>query len=297
MSHLLIRVASKEDMKAVSELTIAEGWGYSADYIETIRQVNPDGFFLAFKGSELVGTAYAFNHTDDLTFFGMSITKQGHRKQGIQRRLFEQRFDHAGDRNVCLNSGDEYRRDVNVKIGFKHIDFETKLINGQVDHSLVPTINTPSGVKITQLDEVQFNDITEYDKGINQFNRAEFLQIWLQGKNVYSFVALEKGMGKNGRVVGYVSARLLEEEFAISPLYADNVAIADSLLRTVLLSLPNSCTVRLVVPTGNKVTLELARKHHIDKVLFTCTRQFTKKIIEVPQHKIFSIVALESMLA
>ncbi|XP_077978968.1 holothin acyltransferase-like [Glandiceps talaboti] len=284
-------------MKAVSELTIAEGWGNSADYVETLRQVNSDGFFLAFKGSELVGTAYAFNHTDDLTFFGLFITKQGHRKQGIQRRLFEQLFNHAGDRNIGLNSAGEYRRDVNVKIGFKHIDFETKSMIGQVDHSLLPTINTPSGVKITQLDEVPFNDITEYDKGINQFNRAEFLKIWLQGKNVYSFVALEEGMGKNGLVVGYVSARLLEEEFAISPLYADNVAIADSLLHTVLLSLPNSYTVRLVVPTGNKISLDLARKHHIDKVLFTCTRQFSKKIIEVPQHKVFSLVGLGSMLA
>ncbi|XP_077978971.1 holothin acyltransferase-like [Glandiceps talaboti] len=283
-------------MKAVSELTIAEGWGYSADYVETIRQVNPDGFFLAFKGSELVGTAYAFNHTDDLTFFGMSITKQGHRKQGIQRRLFEQVFSHAGDRNIGLNSCDEHRRDVNVKIGFKHIDFETKFMIGKVDHSLLYTINTPSGVKITQLDEVPFNNITEYDDKINPFNRAEFLKVWLQGKNVYSFVALE-GIGKNSVVVGYVSARLLGEQFAISPMYADNVAIADSLLHTVLLSLPNYCSVRLIVPTGNRGSLELAHKYHLDKELFNHPRQFTKKIIKVPQDKIFSILALESMLA
>ncbi|XP_077978974.1 holothin acyltransferase-like [Glandiceps talaboti] len=144
MSHLLIRVASKEDMKAVSELTIAEGWGNSTDYVETLRQVNPDGFFLAFKGNELVGTACAFNYTDDLTFFGMSITKQGHRKQGIQRRLFEQRFSHAGDRNVACNSSDEHRINVLHKIGFKKTEMEMRLMIGQVDHSVLPKTSVPA---------------------------------------------------------------------------------------------------------------------------------------------------------
>ncbi|XP_070561802.1 uncharacterized protein [Ptychodera flava] len=120
-SDVKVHIATKEDMTAVSAITVAVDWNYPVEYLETLRLLDPEGFFVAKKGDEIVGTGMAINIDDDFAYFAMSITKKGHRKQGIQRRIFQEMFKHAGHRNIGINSIDEHRKEVSSVIGFKLI--------------------------------------------------------------------------------------------------------------------------------------------------------------------------------
>ncbi|XP_077979203.1 holothin acyltransferase-like isoform X2 [Glandiceps talaboti] len=293
-SNIQVRIARKEDTKIVSELANAEGWGYSADYVETLRQVNPEGFFVASKGDEVVGSGYACNHTDDLCFFGLAITKQGHRKQGVHTKLIEERLKYAGDRNLCVNSAGEHRKERSLQLGYKCIDFNIEGMIGQVSHSILKSSDiVPPGITILPINEVSFDSVIEYDGNINSFQRAEFLKIWCKGKNVSTFVAVKEG----GVVVGYINVRPLQEDFTILPWYADDVFIAESLLLTLLKALPNNCTVRVHVPSSNKAGLDLAKKYQLNGKFYTLTRQYTKHVVTVPVEKIFCIATPEVMPA
>ncbi|XP_077978975.1 holothin acyltransferase-like [Glandiceps talaboti] len=293
-SNIHVRIARKEDSKIVSDWMNTDGWGYTPDYIETLRQVNPEGFFVASKGDEVVGCGYAFNHTDELCSFGLAFTKPGHRKQGIHTKLIEERLKYAGDRNKGAYTVNEHRKQITLQIGFKCIGFEIKDMRGQVSHSILASRDiVPPAITILPINEVSFDSVIEYDGNINSFQRAEFLKIWCKGKNVSTFVAVKEG----GVVVGYINVRPLQEDFAILPWYADDVFIAESLLLTLLKALPDNCTVRVHVPSSNKAGLDLAKKYQLNKVFCTLIRQYTKRDVTVPVEKIFCISTPEVMPA
>ena len=61
-SDFKVRLATKEDMKTVIDLTCSEGWTYPVEYLEALRQTSPNGFFLCEKDGEIVGKS---NNTNE----------------------------------------------------------------------------------------------------------------------------------------------------------------------------------------------------------------------------------------
>ncbi|XP_070564808.1 uncharacterized protein F36G3.2-like isoform X6 [Ptychodera flava] len=289
-TDVTVRVARKDDMKAVSDLTVNVGWHCRVEYLETMRQASPDGFFIAEKDDTIVGTAYAINHTDSLASFGLSITKEEYRKQGIQRRLLQEQFQYAAGRNIGLNSVDQHRKEVYIKIGFKHVDFEIICYHGRVCHSTLPVFDkvAKNVIKILPISQIPFDSLVKYDSQIYPSERQEFLQIWCQGRDVNTFIA----MNENDEIVGYVNLMPMNDnDFYFSPLFAENSEIAEMLMIISLHNLPDSAAVNMLAIKTNLEAVELARKYNMCQELYTLYRQYTKEVLNLPVEKIFSLLS------
>ncbi|XP_077869127.1 uncharacterized protein LOC144360113 [Saccoglossus kowalevskii] len=46
-NDVTIRPVKEKDLKFISDITIAEHWNYPVYYLETLRQISPDGFLVA----------------------------------------------------------------------------------------------------------------------------------------------------------------------------------------------------------------------------------------------------------
>ncbi|XP_070560069.1 uncharacterized protein [Ptychodera flava] len=292
-SDVKVHIATKEDMKAVSALTVEEEWNYPVDYIETLRLLDPEGFFVAKKGDEIVGTGMAINLNDDFAYFAMSLTKKGHRKQGIQRRIFQERFKHAGNRNIGINSIDERRQEVNTEIGFKLISYQVSCVRGLVDRDALPSVGTlqSSNFKILPLSSVSFDSVVNYDANVVTFHRGYFLELWCKSTGCVTFVSVNE----NGDIVGYVNARPFMGDFAVVPLIADNTEIAESLFLTLIHHLPDDAFVKLHPVVQNLAAVELAKKYNIQGLVYTITCHFNKNIIPVKLDKVFSVSTPEAI--
>ncbi|XP_070561803.1 uncharacterized protein [Ptychodera flava] len=292
-SDVKVHIATKEDMEAISALTVAEDWNYSVEYLETLRLLDPEGFFVAKKGDEIVGTGMAINIDDDFAYFAMSITKKGHRKQGIQRRIFQERFKHAGDRNIGINSVDERRKEVNTEIGFKLISYQVSCVRGLVDRDALPSVGTlpSSNFKILPLSSVSFDSLINYDANVVTFNRANFLKLWCKTSGSVTYVSVNE----RDEIVGYINARSIIGETSVLPLIADKAEIAESLFLTLIHHLPDNTLVKLHTVLTNLAAVELAKKFNIQELLYTITCQFNKNIIPVKLDKVFSALSPETL--
>ncbi|XP_070560068.1 holothin acyltransferase-like [Ptychodera flava] len=285
-SDVKVHIATKEDMGAVSALTVAEEWNYPVEYLETLRLLDPEGFFVAKKGDEIVGTGMAIDFDDDFAYFAMSITKKGHRKQGIQRRIFQERFKHAGDRNIGINSANERRKEVNTEIGFTLISHQVSCFRGSVDRDALPSVGMlqSSKYKILPLSSVSFESLVNYDASVVTFHRANFLKLWCKSTGCVTFVSVNE----SGEILGYINARPLMGDFSVLPLIADNAEIAESLFLTLIHHLPDNEFVKVHPVLTNLAAVELAKKYNIQELLYTITCQFNKNILPVKLDKVFS---------
>ncbi|XP_077978978.1 holothin acyltransferase-like [Glandiceps talaboti] len=272
-------------------MIVSVGWNYPVDYIKALYHLHPKGLFLAVKDGEIVGTAYAYNHTGNLSFFGLAITKPEYRRRGIQKRLVEYRFRHAGERNIGLNSVDS---DLGKGIGFVHEDFKSIVVQGYTNHQVLQRIATDitSNINILTISEIEFEKLVKYDAQINTYERPEFLKVWSSGNNVKNYVAVNEGLD----IVGYINARPVVGGFLISPCYADDNIIAECLLTTLLRSLSDHSQVTIQFPLPNRAAENLVTKCIVEYTSNTEFRLYTKEVVKTPLHKIFAISCSETML-
>nr|XP_002731043.1 PREDICTED: uncharacterized protein LOC100377605 [Saccoglossus kowalevskii] len=246
-SKVLIRRTREDDMQQVSDLTVDVHWDYSVEYLESLRQANPTGFYVAEKEKGvIIGTGYSIIHSNDFAFVGISITKSEHRRQGIQKMMVKTLLEHAGDRNVGLTSQGQYRSEVYSKVGFRHLDinFETMLLRGKVDHSIVSLDNNVT-IDIVPFREVSFNNL------------------------------LQRG---SHEIVGYGAVyKMLPGEFSIIPLCGDDGNIANALFQALYCSIPDKSNLRGHFVCNNPKALQLAATYGLQENLMTLRRQYTLK--------------------
>ncbi|XP_077978967.1 holothin acyltransferase-like [Glandiceps talaboti] len=297
--NVMVRLATYEDMKAVSDLTIIEGWDYSVDLVETMRRLCPDGFYLAEIDDEIVGTAYTINHTDSLAFQSLAITKEEYRNRGIYRSLFFKCMEYNGKRNIGGNAVGEKRSQGLIRQGFTKIDFEIIEMRGMVNRSKLTRLNNcmPTDTKILPMGDISFESLVTYDAKINPFRRAEFLKMWCIGNDTLNFAAMKQDEKGNRSIVGYINTHKLVHGFAVLPLYADDTIIAESLLFTLLSNLPDNVQICMNVPVPNQSALDLVKKYSIDVEMYKLIRQYSKQVIPVPCNKIYSILSPDMMPA
>ena len=87
--------------------------------------------------------------------------------------------------------------------------------------------------EVKHLNEVDMQDIYNYDTDVFGYNRVKFLEKWLNTPGTHARVAVNK----EGSIVGYVAARLAffrDEGYKIGPLFCENIEVGKALLKGVL---------------------------------------------------------------
>ena len=93
-------------------------------------------------------------------------------------------------------------------------------------------ISDNSGSVVKPLNEINVQDLYNYDSFVFGYKREKFLEIWLNTPGSHVRVAVNR----EGSIVGYVAVRVAfiqDEGYKIGPLFCENIEIAMVLLKGV----------------------------------------------------------------
>ena len=139
---------------------------------------------------------------------------------------------------------------------------------------------------ITTIESNDFETIVAYDVNFFGCARAKFLEGWLNMSESKAFK-----YKKDNEILGYAVIRKAETGYKIGPLFANNLEIADELLKSCFSAYPNA-SVFLYIPTLNNDAVGLVKKYE-GKYVFECARMYYGKIPNSPINNIFGITTFE----
>ena len=170
------------------------------------------------------------------------------------------------------------RLDDYQKWGFKsdHLHLRYKgVIQGQISQDIV------------NINEVNFNQLCDYDSQYFPGFRAQFLEPWIKQSNSQGYAVIEKD-----KIVGYGVIRKSVEGFKIAPLFSENQAIAEKLLLA-LSTYANNNNIYIDVPDLNREAISLVTSYQME-LIFECVRMYTHQPPLLNWNKIFGAGETES---
>jgi GNAT superfamily N-acetyltransferase len=95
-----IRLLTRKDIQAWIPLKDAAGWNQTAEDLELLLELSPEGCFGIDADGTLVSTATAITYEQDLAWIGMVLTLPQYRGRGFASRLFEHSLKFLEERQV-----------------------------------------------------------------------------------------------------------------------------------------------------------------------------------------------------
>jgi ribosomal protein S18 acetylase RimI-like enzyme len=275
----IIRNATLEELKIAVNWAAKEGWNPGLRDAELYYSVDPTGFFMGFLDDQPVSSISAVKYGEDFGFLGFYIVKPGLRGQGYGLEVWEAAMKSLDGRNVALDGVPEQQENYH-KSGFRPA-FRNVRYEGQggtaapVDDRLVP------------LDQIPFSRVRAYDDPFFPAARPEFLRAWISQPLGHAL-----GLMEDDELRGYGMMRKCRQGWKIGPLYAEEPARADLLLRALAAFADAADPVYLDVPQANPAAVNLARQHGMTAV-FETARMYTGPAPDLPLDRIFGVTSFE----
>jgi hypothetical protein len=195
---------------------IAEGWNPGLHHGPCFFATDPEGFFIGEFDGRPVSCISCVAYDDSFGFLGQYIVQPAFRGRGYGLQTWRAGMVRLGPRNVGLDGvlaqQGNYERS-GFAVAHHHIRYQGA--GGG---------RSPAGV--VRLSAVPFEDVLAYDRGCFPAPRPTFLRAWMA---LPESVAL--GFLREGRLAGFGVAHRGVEGFKIGPLFADDLAAAEVLLR------------------------------------------------------------------
>ena len=195
------------------------------------------------------------------------------------KKLWAESTAKTNDRGLTLISED-FNYAMYAKRGFE-IDRRVpidrlrgpKLIRGVADPNIVISAATADNI----------DSVVEYDGKVTSLQRSDYVTKWLLSDVTTSLVAT-----RNGVVVGYGVVCLNKDNlYRLGPLFADSVAIAQTLTLNMLETLPGNPSFTMDAdPNDPKIDYLIANRAEITQALKT-SFIFTNSDIAFDKQKIF----------
>jgi GNAT superfamily N-acetyltransferase len=256
-----------------------EGWNPGLDDAAAFHAADPTGFLMGFSGGAPVSCISVVKYGDRFAFLGLYIVRPSHRGQGFGKAIWDAGMASTGERTVALD-GVVAQQENYKKSGFVLAHRSARWggrLNGRI---AVRSFVRP----ITAADAPA---VLAYDAGVFPADRAAFLRVWLG----QSTSRQTEGYFENGRLRGYGSIRKSVEGWKIGPLFADDPAIAEALVAT-LVAPAASDPVFIDVPEPNAAGVALAQRLGFTPS-FETARMYRGTDPALPLDRIFGITTLE----
>jgi hypothetical protein len=212
----IVRMMRSEEVEMIRTWSTAEGWNPGPHDGPCFFATDPEGFFIGQLDGQPVSCISCVAYDDSFGFLGQYIVKPEFRGQGYGIRTWRAGMAHLGTRNIGLD-GVLAQQSNYERSGFTfthhHIRYQGEG-GGR------------SRTGVVRLADVPFEDVLVYDRGCFSAPRPTFLRNWL---TLPESVAL--GCLREGRLAGFGVARRGAEGFKVGPLFADDLAAAEALLR------------------------------------------------------------------
>ncbi len=120
IQELSTRPLAHSDIPVVDEIRRSEGWNQTLTDWRRLIEHQPDGCFVASRGSQVVGTVTTTVHAEKLAWIGMMLVDASKRRQGIGTALMQAALDFLDRRGVpCVKlDATPAGRPVYLELGF-----------------------------------------------------------------------------------------------------------------------------------------------------------------------------------
>ena len=253
-------------LKQYYQTTLArQGWRPCVDDIECYLQLDSTGMRVGEVNGKPIATHSAIKYTDRYRHLGSCIIQEKYQKFGYGRNLTELGIANSTpSTNVSMYTAPELTKKMKElfaaipqwQVGIYDIDIPKAL-------ETLRKYN-PNDCEVKKVDQINMQDVYNYDTDVFGYNRDKFLEKWLSTPGTHTRVAVNK----EGSIVGYVAVRLAffqDEGYKIGPLFCENIEVGKALLKEVLedvhkrgLSSSNSAIID--TPTGKNPDAERLMK-------------------------------------
>jgi GNAT superfamily N-acetyltransferase len=286
-NELAIRNMTRLEVDVLVDWAAREGWNPGLHDADAFWATDPAAFVAADLDGELIGGGAITSYDGEFGFMGFFIVRPEHRGRGLGNALWHARLERLRAR---LRPGASIGLDGVFAMqhyyaagGFvlSHRDLRFR-----ADIPRPPETLPATDSDIGPLDTVPFEQVLEYDRHCFPAQRAGFLRKWISQPD-----ALALGCRRDGRLRGFGVVRRCREGCKIGPLFADDVAVAKSLLAPLSLFAAGG-PLFLDAPENNPAAIELAREQRMSEV-FGCARMYVGPPPEIAHDRIFGVTTFE----
>ncbi len=275
-SEVMIRPMTREEMDLALRWAAEEGWNPGIHDAEAFYQACPSGFFVADRGGEVVGTVSLVSYPGDMSFAGFLMVRPDMRGRGVGGLLIRHLLEAGNDRNIG-GDGVPAMLPTYIGKGFKFAYWHHRFQG-------VGGGNAVGGP--AELADTSFEELVRYDKSIFLAPREDFLRAFLRQEGTRTLVSIE-----SGRIDGYGAIRPCQAGYRVGPLFADDRATAERILRALIATIPGE-PYFLDVPEPNAHGMALA--HDLGLVdVSQAGRIYSKSVPDVPLVRVFGTASLE----
>ncbi|WAI01682.1 GNAT family N-acetyltransferase [Methanogenium organophilum] len=276
--ELLIRIATKDEVPVFIEWARQEGWNPGIHDGECHYAVDPDGWFVAETGGEIVGTLVVTNYDSIFSFGGFYIIREDNRGHGTGWKLWNHGMNHAGERNFggdgVYEMQDKYAKNAGLIYAYRNIRWQG-IAGGRGQPDLVP------------VGELPLSMLAAYDREHFPAERSRFIEKWISPDTTLALAYLHP----DESIGGYGVIRRSYEGNKIGPIFADTPDIAESLLEGLTESVVGEVFF-FDTPEPNAAAVGMARKRDMTEV-FETARMYSANVPVLPMHEIFGVTSFE----
>ncbi|XP_055931802.1 uncharacterized protein LOC129962102 [Argiope bruennichi] len=286
-----IRPANEGDVPALKKIRQDMGIHDVPTVFQTFMKLDPQGLKIAVSDTGKIlgscGCVFNGDDSDGVYFGGIYCVEPKYQGTGIGLKIYKECFEHFGDSNCGLNAVPGMTEIYRDRGGFPVEEKEWVCLKNQTSSYVSPDVLSnfvPQGVDIQPFHDSFLAKMVAYDQALVGFRRSLLLSMSCNEMNSKTFVAF-----KNGVCVGFGT---IKESCLgagrVGPLYADDPAVAEVILRKLLESFPGRNGFAMMTISSNVPANSFLRRLSCP-VKEECHRLYTKKRMIVDTNKIYAL--------
>jgi hypothetical protein len=279
MSRFTIRPMTRAELDIGIDWAATEGWNPGLHDGDSFFAADPSGFLVGLLDGEPVGMISAVKYGRGFGFVGFYIVRPAFRGRGHGWALWQAAMQSLQGRVVGLDGvvgqQDNYRRS-GFALAYNNVRHEgVPARAGQPDRDIVPLAQLP------------WDEVLRYDAEFFADERTTFLRHWIAQRGSTAL-----GLMRGVRLIGYGVLRPCRAGCKIGPLFADDAALADRLLRALVARLPPGTRVQLDIPAVNPAAQALVAAHGLAPV-FQTARMYAGAAPALPLGRLYGVTSFE----
>ncbi|GIY76146.1 n-acetyltransferase domain-containing protein [Caerostris darwini] len=282
-----VRVMTKEDVPQTLDVWKATGMQEGTHCLYTWLEVDKEAFHVAVLDSgEVIGVCSAVIHNPNFVFVGIYAVLEKYRGYGIGKKVWDACMEHIGSRNAALNAVPDKLVLYRDRGGFPIVETAwTCVVNeteNPVNHEALSD-QIPDGIVLEPFQESHLPSMFEYDLALMGYERRKALEL-----NCKEFGSKTLVAHKDGKCVGFGTIKRSCTNFGqVGPLYADDPAVAEVLLRRLIASHTEVKGFAMMTCSSNVAANEFIKKIGCPTTE-ECPRLYRKEKLEVDKNKVFA---------
>jgi len=273
-----IRVLDLEGVRTAVDWARLEGWNPGLADAEAFAATDSQGFLGLYREGELAATISLVEYGPGFGFLGFYICRPDVRGRGLGMALWNEALARSPARTIGLD-GVKAQQPNYRKSGFvlAHENIRHGGLKPGGFARLDPALSPIASASVAELDAF------EQRNRLFPAPRPAFLAAWAR----HDGLVLRRG----GEITGYGVIRPCHEGFKIGPLFAQDVADAETILRGLLTFMPEGLMF-LDTPGINQAAIDLALSLKLQP-MFETARMYRGPAPDLDTQKVFGITSFE----